>query len=122
MRRFVCCASIVCFLQLIRAANFTLTHLPYRTNSTSPSHRMMTARLCRGEPAQLWLGNQMPRVKFRADQEVYARALALKCSHARSVDAGLKVLLAMRSASCGVTNLGIPNFMASTCRRADSSR
>src|SRR5438445_7312911 len=108
MRRFVCCASIVCFLQLIRAANFTLTHLPYRTNSTYPSHRMITARLCRSEPAQLWLGDQMPRAKFRANQEVYARAraLALKCSHARSVDAGLKVLLAMRSASCGVTNLG----------------
>src|SRR5947199_5623401 len=105
MRRFVCCASIVCFLQLIRAANFTLTHLPYRTNSTSPSHRMMTARLCRGEPAHLWLGNQMPRVKSRADQEGYACALAFQCSHARSDDAGFTVLFAIRSTSCCVTNL-----------------
>jgi hypothetical protein len=52
----------------------------------------------------------------------YAFAIALKCSQARSVEAGLNVRPAILSASARSMSLTAPNFIASTCRRADSSR
>src|SRR3990172_2176797 len=57
--------------------------------------------------------------EFKSEDQ--ALLLLWKCSHARSVEAGLKVRLAIRSASCREKNFGVPSFSVSTCKRADSS-